>query len=1443
MASGGTLGRGTAGTAPDGSWSLNATGPSVSFTNPVNGASGVTTSATLTIVWTAPDGIDPWSLSVTISGAPAVEGGAFYSGSYAGSISVDQNTATITISTHPAFGAFVTIDTSATDLEANTQSYSFSFTSTSLLALTDTVTISDALIADFGAVVAASDTVTISDAVTSAITFKPDVSDTVTISDSTSDQSAEQVSLSTTISFTDSVSVTHPQSEMVSDSVTISDAVTDYVGVHDHLTDSVTIANAVAPVWAFNPDVSDTVTITDRVGTANVYNQGLSDTITLSDQATGVRADPPSQSRQVGNLGNTPAGETGYPAGFKGDAYQSAGSLPSAPYQPSTAREAHPYESLPGTAPQPSQARQVGNRGNSPLGQEGYPTGSKGDAYGESYSTLSSNEGSSLSPRTQLADGTFLHHYIEDVADSATISDRVLPSEGYPVDADETIGVVETLTYQYDGRPPGLSERITVLGTATEGESNPVRVSDTVGITDALHFGFHEHLTEVVLVEEAVFVGAGSVTSEDTLLTVTFSIGLRIDHALEPGHYVFAPEPGAFPFDILGVVPVTTQLSSGSRASVLITGGAASFTISFADGTFSFSNIGDYLFLSSEFNTAQYLRIVSVPDSNIVVVDKPLLAFDPANGSIPWRLTTPLTGVLITTTKQTNNATYDYNFSGLLTVLGEPYTSSGNFVAQAFKPQVRFVEQLEEGQLLVTFSENMLDDGFLTSPSEYSVTGPTTVRVEGVQTPTPNQVVLLTTGMGVGSYTLTVNATGTPHDLAGNPIDPTFNEAVFTGSVPLTACSIFVDMGPIAKAPDVYQTGVAATVVDPVTLNLADGNLSPSMVGLLVTISGGVKNGGTFLITSVPSATQVKVVASFAIPDSTVMSWQVFDPMDGQIADDPSDVTVTINGAPTPAVDVIGLLGQIVMSTPPVDGDTILVDYNWVTNPVIDLRRLNSKEFRLNSWNRDLGYIPDPSRHKYRFNNTLVIPSDYVVPTPIMTGTGAQILTTNDFNLPGATLTQADVDLTVRIGGVNGGDYIISVVIDATHITVETPVQIFPDPGSGTLSWQVFNPDNLDERAPLAQPLQRGLKYRAYERAYTALLNDPNTLLFNSPNHKIAFPPLSRPLASVFVNYQATGLPQNDPVAPWTLNGTGTATIVNDELVVTSSSGGAPFPTGQPIFWTRPIDLTFPNVFASSWRMTLDSDPTTEGVFTGVCSGFSNGEYCCVVGFLDNAGTHMIGILQAGSGNDPSQLSAWIGGINADGNATNAPVAFEWDTLHSYRIYQDQTGNISIYVDGGVVAMLFVGEASLPFLSDLNEPFNQLQGIFFGALSRLAVSTSTWDFLRYQNPPDQSRAGGPFGLRELRGYNAAGDRAPTLDAAWGSRDGDDPPSWAPHPRLHERDGPGNRDDHRAHRRRLPRLRPDRTPPVGCIECRPRRERPAYDVDPRHRTERRYGGDR
>src|SRR5262249_43077905 len=145
----------------------------------------------------------------------------------------------------------------------------------------------------------------------------------------------------------------------------------------------------------------------------------------------------------------------------------------------------------------------------------------------------------------------------------------------------------------------------------------------------------------------------------------------------------------------------------------------------------------------------------------------------------------------------------------------------------------------------------------------------------------------------------------------------------------------------------------------------------------------------------------------------------------------------TVNGSPVTPDAVVGLLGQIILPSAPSHGDDVQVGYSWIANPSVDFRRLNSKEFRLNCWNRNQG--DTTSTHKYRYNNVLIRPSEYV---------------------------------------------------------------------------------SADIQAVLEEPVQRDLKYRAYERAYTAVLNDPTLLLLNSPTNRIAFPPLQRTIAQTFISYE-----------------------------------------------------------------------------------------------------------------------------------------------------------------------------------------------------------------------------------------------------------------------------------------------------------------------------------
>jgi len=281
-------------------------------------------------------------------------------------------------------------------------------------------------------------------------------------------------------------------------------------------------------------------------------------------------------------------------------------------------------------------------------------------------------------------------------------------------------------------------------------------------------------------------------------------------------------------------------------------------------------------------------------------------------------------------------------------------------------------------------------------------------------------------------------------------------------------------------------------------------------------------------------------------------------------------------------------------------------------------------------------------------------------------------------------------------------------------------------------AWEVFDlKDTIS--ATLPQPLLRDIRYRAFERAYTAVLNDPNKLVLNVPTNHIAYPPLSRTLATSFIRYEAIVLPEVDP-DPWQRQGSGGAAIVSGSLVITDASTG-PFPSGEPIFWTKQADFTFDHVFALAFRTTVDGNAVPDGVFTGVAAGYTNEDKAIVVGFLLDGTTKKIGFLQKGTGDDPSLLSAWAGGVDSNGDPTLAPATFDWSTLHSYRLTKDRAGNIRLFVDGEITETLRILGGDAPYLEELPGPFQSLQGVFFGSISRPGENQSTWDFIRYQILP------------------------------------------------------------------------------------------------------------
>jgi hypothetical protein len=626
---------------------------------------------------------------------------------------------------------------------------------------------------------------------------------------------------------------------------------------------------------------------------------------------------------------------------------------------------------------------------------------------------------------------------------------------------------------------------------------------------------------------------------------------------------------------------------------------------------------------------------------------------------VEWRVISGVTGYLIETSKPTAGKTYELSAKNLRTKDGQLVDVVGYTVVDLEDVQLpRCIGASllgDEGTVLVEYDQTMQSDAAtLFNPADYIITGPTAVIIKQVNLYSPTKVALKTAGLGVGDYTLTIS-TGTPKDIAGNPVDPLWNSVVFTSASPLTHRSVFTDKGPIAKPPLVLQSGTAAVLESFTEVTLPGAALTTSHIGKYLALSGGSLNGDSFRVSSIVSPTRARVQASFTLPDpdSGSLTWELYDPQNGIIADDPGDVAVRINGTPVTPEAVVGLLGQIVLSSAPGTTDDVKVDYSWVCNPTVDFRRLNSREFRLNAWNRDQGYPHDQSQHKYRYNNVLVVPSEY---------------------------------------------------------------------------------EPLDPRAVLAQPELREMHYRAYERAYTPVLNDPTLLLLNSPIHRIAYPPAERTVGEEFVGYEGTGLPESQVVNPWTREGAGTATSTLGRLTVVDDSTGE-YPTGQPIFWRRTTDTTFPHIFALSWRFYLDTVTTFEGVFTGIAAGYSDELIATVIGFLEDGGTKQIGFLKRGSADDPSLAAAWTGGLDSSSNPTSAPADFDWSVLHSYRIFRNLDGTVELYVDGDIEPLLRVAADDLPYLEEVGAPFDSIQGVFFGSVSRPARSTSVWDFVRYLVQP------------------------------------------------------------------------------------------------------------
>lgn len=171
----------------------------------------------------------------------------------------------------------------------------------------------------------------------------------------------------------------------------------------------------------------------------------------------------------------------------------------------------------------------------------------------------------------------------------------------------------------------------------------------------------------------------------------------------------------------------------------------------------------------------------------------------------------------------------------------------------------------------------------------------------------------------------------------------------------------------------------------------------------------------------------------------------------------------------------------------------------------------------------------------------------------------------------------------------------------------------------------LIDPSDLepDIKSPY-EPFISGWKYKGFERAYSAVSNDPTTLISNVPTNKVTYDVLNEQVFETTVRYDPTTLPQNS-MDPWVLKGNGAFSLTpgGAELNITDANT-IPGPASLPPFFSHIIDLRFSSIISSAFRTRIDpSSLILDGVFTGVSFGISDGNKTILVGFIETNATNL----------------------------------------------------------------------------------------------------------------------------------------------------------------------------------------------------------------------------
>lgn len=250
--------------------------------------------------------------------------------------------------------------------------------------------------------------------------------------------------------------------------------------------------------------------------------------------------------------------------------------------------------------------------------------------------------------------------------------------------------------------------------------------------------------------------------------------------------------------------------------------------------------------------------------------------------------------------------------------------------------------------------------------------------------------------------------------------------------------------------------------------------------------------------------------------------------------------------------------------------------------------------------------------------------------------------------------------------------------------TPGTPDPRLPTPVSGPDRRERFPMGVL--LGPITRPSPKRIahRYHGIQRDYSAITNDPTTLLLNQNPHAFSRGNVTADALIESGFFDGTVSP-TEAMTPWTLSGIDDGGVLGDGTyeVVDASSGS--YGVGTATVYERDADLSLSTSTLTTVRLRAE-DYTADGVFTGIGFGVHDGRKLVLVGLVVVDGVRHVGILN--DAENPQLEESWTLGPSAPATAiTQNTIRIPMGTLPTGA---DTRNGITIRIPSGPQAGVYV---------------------------------------------------------------------------------------------------------------------------------------------------------